>query len=126
PILIMSAYLLIHGKMDGLAELIELLLSTLSNTVSYARIFAMNAVHGALSHIFTLKDFTSGDGLGVINYIGMGIGSLVILAIEGLFSFIQTLRLQWVEFFAKVGYQGNGRKFKTMALARKYSTISRK
>jgi len=126
PILIMSAYLLIHGKMDGLAELIELLLSTLSNTVSYARIFAMNAVHGALSHIFTLKDFTTGDGLGVINYIGMAIGSLVILAIEGLFSFIQTLRLQWVEFFAKVGYQGNGRKFQTMALARKYSTITRK
>jgi len=114
-----------HGSLlDGVAELIELLLSTLSNTVSYARIFAMNAVHGALSHIFTLQEFTSGEGLGVINYIGVAIGALVILALEGLFSFIQTLRLQWVEFFAKVGYQGTGYKFHTMAIERKYSIVN--
>jgi V/A-type H+-transporting ATPase subunit I len=119
PMLVMSIYLLTHG-IDGLAELLELLLSTLSNTVSYARIFAMNAVHGALSHIFTLVDFTGGD-MKVMNYIGVAIGSLVILALEGLFSFIQTLRLQWVEFFAKVGYQGTGFKFETMAIKRIYS-----
>jgi len=124
PMLIMSAFLLIHGKIDGLAELLELLLSTLSNTVSYARIFAMNAVHGALSHIFTLKMFTGEEpGLGVINYIGMAIGSIVILVLEGLFSFIQTLRLQWVEFFAKVGYKGTGVKFHTMAIERQYSSM---
>ncbi|HUU78988.1 MAG TPA: V-type ATPase 116kDa subunit family protein [candidate division Zixibacteria bacterium] len=129
PILVMTAYLIVHGfkhgsLLDGVAELIELLLSTLSNTVSYARIFAMNAVHGALSHIFTLQEFTSGEGLGVINYIGVAIGALVILALEGLFSFIQTLRLQWVEFFAKVGYQGTGYKFHTMAIERKYSIVN--
>jgi vacuolar-type H+-ATPase subunit I/STV1 len=119
PMLVMSIYLLTHG-VDGLAELLELLLSTLSNTVSYARIFAMNAVHGALSHIFTLVDFTGGE-MGVVNYIGVAIGSLAILALEGLFSFIQTLRLQWVEFFAKVGYQGTGFKFESMAVKRIYS-----
>jgi len=125
PMLIMSVYLLTHG-LDGIAELVEMLLSTLSHTVSYARIFAMNAVHGALSHIFLLTDFTSGEGLGVINYIGIGIGAIVILALEGLFSFIQTLRLQWVEFFGKVGYKGTGFTFQTMAVERQYTTALRK
>ncbi|NHJ87400.1 MAG: hypothetical protein FK734_18200 [Asgard group archaeon] len=121
PILVMGIYLGTHG-LDGAAELIEILLSTLSNTVSYARIFAMNAVHGALSHIFTLTIFTGEEGgLGVINYIGMAIGSLVILVLEGLFSFIQTLRLQWVEFFSKMGYKGTGIKFQSIAIERKYS-----
>ncbi len=130
PILVMTVSLIIHGKrhgsiLDGVAELIELLLSTLSNTVSYARIFAMNAVHGALSHIFTLKDFTGGESMGVINYIGVAIGALVILALEGLFSFIQTLRLQWVEFFSKVGYKGTGTPFQSMAIPRKYSKFTK-
>ncbi|MCG3253992.1 MAG: hypothetical protein KAX09_09085 [Candidatus Heimdallarchaeota archaeon] len=126
PVVVMSGYLLIAHKLDGLAELLEILLSTLSNTVSYARIFAMNAVHGALSHIFTLQDFTPGDSMGVVNYIGVAIGSLVILAIEGLFSFIQTLRLQWVEYFSKVGYQGQGFKFQPIAIERRYTQIIRK
>jgi len=121
PIVVMSGYLLISHKLDGLAELLEILLSTLSNTVSYARIFAMNAVHGALSHIFTLVDFTGGHDLGVVNYIGVAIGSLVILALEGLFSFIQTLRLQWVEYFSKVGYQGQGFQFQSLAIDRIYT-----
>ncbi len=123
PIVIMSGYLLISHKLDGLAELLEILLSTLSNTVSYARIFAMNAVHGALSHIFTLQDFTEGSGMGVINYIGVALGSLVILALEGLFSFIQTLRLQWVEYFSKVGYQGQGFKFQSLDIERRYTQL---
>ena len=128
PIVVMAVFLVIHGLqhgsvLDAMAELIEFLLSTLSNTVSYARIFAMNAVHGALSHIFTLQDFTGGHGMGVVNYIGVAIGALVILALEGLFSFIQTLRLQWVEFFAKVGYTGTGYKFHTMVMVRKYSAM---
>jgi len=121
PVVVMSVYLLVSHKLDGLAELLEILLSTLSNTVSYARIFAMNAVHGALSHIFTLKDFTGGDSMGVVNYIGVAIGSLVILGLEGLFSFIQTLRLQWVEYFSKVGYQGQGFKFQSLAIERRYT-----
>lgn len=118
PILVMTIYLATHG-LDGIAELIELLLSTLSNTVSYARIFAMNAVHGALSQIFLFLD-ADGHMTG-FSYVGVVIGSLVILVLEGLFSFIQTLRLQWVEFFAKVGYQGTGFKFQSMQFERKYS-----
>ncbi|MFW9924322.1 MAG: V-type ATPase 116kDa subunit family protein, partial [Candidatus Thorarchaeota archaeon] len=134
PIIVMTVYLMIHGKkhgsmLDGAAELIELLLSTLSNTVSYARIFAMNAVHGALSQIFLLTQFVPPphEGqLGVVHYIGMALGALVILALEGLFSFIQTLRLQWVEFFSKVGYKGTGFKFQSVAIERRFSTFSPK
>jgi len=125
PIVIFSIYLITHGW-DGFGEILDIILSTLSHTVSYARIFAMNAVHGALSHIFLLTDFV-GDGhhLGVLNYFGVAIGALVILALEGLFSFIQTLRLQWVEFFGKAGYQGTGFEFKSLAIQRKYSQIAK-
>lgn len=136
PMLIMTIYLFTHG-LDGIGELLEILLSTLSHTVSYARIFAMNAVHGALSHIFLFSKFVDRTGgftiaeleeahiegfLGPVNYIGAIIaGGLVILVLEGLFSFIQTLRLQWVEFFSKVGYKGQGFKYQTLAIERKYS-----
>ncbi|TFF84326.1 hypothetical protein EU523_01715 [Candidatus Heimdallarchaeota archaeon] len=119
---VMTGYLVTHGW-DGVAELIELILSTFSNTVSYARIFAMNSVHGALSHIFLLTMFTGGE-FGVLNVIGTLIGALVILALEGLFSFIQTLRLQWVEFFGKMGYQGMGNKYDPILFQRKYSKVT--
>jgi V/A-type H+-transporting ATPase subunit I len=145
PLIVMTVYLLTHG-LDGVGELLEILLSTLSHTVSYARIFAMNAVHGALSHIFLFTDFTGvpkgyetealyqaalenahlEGSLGILNYAGILVGSLVILVLEGLFSFIQSLRLQWVEFFGKVGYQGSGFPFETMAIERQYSSMSRK
>ncbi|NHJ31337.1 MAG: hypothetical protein FK732_00600, partial [Asgard group archaeon] len=132
PMLTLTIYLLTHG-LEGLGELLEILFSTLSHTVSYARIFAMNAVHGALSHIFLLTDFINPTDklstaeldslhheglhgvLGPINIISaILIGGIFILVLEGLFSFIQTLRLQWVEFFSKVGYQGQGFKFQTL------------
>ncbi|NHJ49439.1 MAG: hypothetical protein FK733_16740, partial [Asgard group archaeon] len=141
PMLIMTVYLLTHG-LDGVGELLEILLSTLSHTVSYARIFAMNAVHGALSHIFLLTDFTNPTDklspveldslhhedlhgvLGPVNIIGaILIGGIVILILEGLFSFIQTLRLQWVEFFSKVGYQGQGTKYESVLKERLYSKV---
>lgn len=124
PIIILSIYLVTHG-FNGIGEILDILLSTLSHTVSYARIFAMNAVHGALSHVFLLTDFV-GDGhhLGALNYVGVAIGALVILALEGLFSFIQTLRLQWVEFFGKAGYTGTGFEFKSFAITRKYSQVA--
>ncbi|MBD3190566.1 MAG: hypothetical protein GF308_07970 [Candidatus Heimdallarchaeota archaeon] len=120
PLLLMTGYLATHG-LDGIAELLELVLSTFSNTISYARIFAMNAVHGALSQIFLFTMFT--DGFGVINILSAIIlGSLVIVPLEGLFSFLQTLRLHWVEFFAKMHYQGTGTEFKPITVERRYSS----
>ncbi|MHA1440281.1 MAG: V-type ATP synthase subunit I [Candidatus Heimdallarchaeota archaeon] len=124
PLIVMTLYLMIAHKLDGLGELLEIVLSTLSHTVSYARIFAMNAVHGALSHIFLFLD--ENGQMTWQSYIGVVIGSLVILVLEGLFSFIQSLRLQWVEFLGKVGYQGSGYLFETMTIERKYSQITTK
>ncbi|MHA1186295.1 MAG: V-type ATP synthase subunit I [Candidatus Heimdallarchaeota archaeon] len=124
PLIVMSVYLLVAHKLDGFGELLEITLSTLSHTVSYARIFAMNAVHGALSHIFLFLD--DEGHMTWQSYVGVVVGSLVILVLEGLFSFIQSLRLQWVEFLGKVGYQGSGFPFTTMAIERKYSQMARK
>jgi V/A-type H+-transporting ATPase subunit I len=124
PLIVMTVYLMVAHKLDGFGELLEITLSTLSHTVSYARIFAMNAVHGALSHIFLFLD-ENGE-MTPTSYVGIVVGSLVILVLEGLFSFIQSLRLQWVEFLGKVGYQGSGFPFTTMAIERKYSQIARK
>lgn len=109
PLVLSSIYHFKHG-MDGIGELLDYLITMISNTISFARIFAYTMVHGSLSLVFI--QLFSGNAHTLIEYLpGMILGGFVVIPLELLVSFLQSLRLCWVEFFSKIHFQGSGYLF---------------
>ena len=95
---------------QSIFELFETLISFLSNSLSYVRIGAFAVAHGGLSAvIFILAEMVSarhGAGYWVV----LVLGNLFIIGFEGMIVAIQTLRLEYYEFFSKF-FQGGGTRY---------------
>lgn len=90
-------------------ELFEVMLSYLSNTLSFLRIGAFAVSHAAMMEVvLMLAGATEG---GNPNWIVIVLGNLFVCAMEGLIVGIQVLRLEYYEIFSRF-YAGNGREFK--------------
>jgi len=85
---------------EGPLEFFEVFISAGSNTLSYLRIWALNLADFAIKFAF----FTSFGIAGAVA------GNLLVMILEGLIVFVQTLRLHWVEWFSKF-YEGSGSSF---------------
>ena len=90
--------------MQSVFELLETVLSYLSNTISFLRVGAFVIVHASMMMVvFTLAG-TPNNMLVVI------LGNLVVICLEALLSAIQGIRLEFYEMFSRC-YKGGGRKF---------------
>ena len=88
----------------------EFFLSMLTNTLSFVRIGAFALTHTALMMaIFTLRDLAGGDTF--MAYMIVIIGNIFVIGMEGFIIGIQTLRLEYYEFFMRF-FRGTGRLFK--------------
>ena len=85
--------------------LIEMLLSMLSNTISFLRVgaFALNHVGLYIAFLTLAKMMKTAWG----NWTILAVGNIVILTLEALIVFIQALRLEYYELFTKY-YRGDG------------------
>ena len=91
-------------------EIIEMLLSFLSNTISFLRLAAFAINHAGLCMaVYLLADMTTGAG----NILIAVIGNIVVLVLEGLIVGIQTLRLEYYELFSRF-YDGSGKEYKSI------------
>ena len=114
PILFIVEYL--HAKAEGIMDAIDHIIALFSNTLSFSRLMALLLVHAILSGIpFTLFGYDlnidSPLMLSPVNWvIGIIFGLVLIVPLEGLLSFLNSLRLHWVEWFTKF-YVGDGQPY---------------
>jgi V/A-type H+-transporting ATPase subunit I len=96
-------------------ELFETLISLLSNSLSYVRVGAFAVAHGGLSAVIFLLADMAGSPRSVGYWIVILLGQLFIVGFEGLIVGIQTMRLEYYEFFSKF-FSGGGMRYKPLTL----------
>lgn len=94
--------------LQGFFELFEVLLSYFSNSLSFVRVGAFAVSHAAMMEVVLML---SGAESGHINWIGVVLGNIFVMGMEGLIVGIQVLRLEYYELFSRF-YTGGGRAFK--------------
>jgi len=110
---------------EGSIETFDTLLSVMSNVLSYIRLLALALAHIALLFaINQMGNLIRGVGLGfdILNLIGSIFGNMIVILIEGLLVFINTLRLHYYEFFFKF-FQGSGTEYFPFYLDADYSIM---
>jgi len=110
---------------EGSIEAFDTVLSVMSNVASYIRLLALALAHIALLYaINAMSTLIEGEGLGVeiVNFIGSIFGNILVILLEGLLVFINTMRLHFYEFFFKF-YQGAGIEYFPFYLDNNYSIM---
>ncbi len=98
-------------------ELFEVLISFLSNTLSYARVGGFALAHAGLSlAVYKMAEVAGGAPLvGILLYwLVVILGNLFIIGFEGMIVGIQTMRLHYYEFFSKF-FTGGGAQYEPLA-----------
>jgi len=102
--------------LQNVFELLEYVLSYLSNTVSFLRVGAFVLVHaGMMMVVFSL----AGENENIFVII---LGNVLVIALEGLLTGIQALRLEYYEMFSRF-FEGSGTGFEPITLKKQSNNI---
>jgi V/A-type H+-transporting ATPase subunit I len=103
---------------EGLVEVLEALLMYTANTASFMRVGAYAVSHAGLCLvIFALMDAVSKSTGGILwSALLLVIGNGIVIVLEGLVVGVQTLRLEYYEFFGKF-FVGEGQAYKPFDLS---------
>ncbi len=94
--------------LEAFFELFEIVLSYITNSISFLRVGAFAISHAAMMGVVMLL---SGAHSGNPNIFGVIIGNIFVVGLEGLVVGIQVLRLEYYEMFSRF-YRGTGKGFK--------------
>jgi V/A-type H+-transporting ATPase subunit I len=93
--------------MESTIDILEIVMGYLANTVSFIRIAAFALAHaGLFLSIFELSRIMKNAGGTVASVIVIILGNILIILLEGLVVSIQSLRLNYYEFFSKFFMSG--------------------
>ena len=103
---------------ESLVEVLDTVVSTVSNTATFIRLAAFALSHaGLFLATFSVADAVSHSGAGSVGAaLVLLIGNAVIIGLEGLIVAIQSVRLEYYEFFSKF-YSGNGEAYRPLRFA---------
>jgi V/A-type H+-transporting ATPase subunit I len=103
---------------EGGVEVLEALLMYMANTASFVRVGAYAVVHAGLCLvIFSLMDAVSHSAGGLLwSALLLVGGNAIVIAMEGLVVTVQTLRLEYYEFFGKF-FVGEGQAYRPFDLS---------
>ena len=103
--------------MEFLVDVLEIFTGYLSNTLFFMRVAGLGIAHASLMGTFLyLQSMVGGVG-GVVIFIA---GNLLVIVLEGLSSGIQSLRLNYYEFFSRY-FTGRGIAYSPVGLTRSSS-----
>ena len=95
---------------EGFFELFDVLLTFITNTVSYLRVGGFVLSHaGMMLVVYTLAGMVGGFGYWIV----LVLGNIFVMVLEGMIVGIQVLRLEFYEMFSRY-YEGGGRPFESM------------
>jgi len=100
---------------QALFELFETVISFMSNSLSYVRMGAFAVAHGGLSAVVFILAGLLSPSHGPAYWLTVALGNLVVIGFEGLIVGIQTMRLEYYEFFSKF-FNGGGRRYRPLTL----------
>jgi len=96
-------------------ELFEVVLSFVSNSLSFVRVGAFAVAHGNLAAVFFILAGMFGTTSSIGYWIMYLVGLVFIVGFEGLIVYIQTTRLTYYETFGKF-FSGGGKRFEPLTL----------
>ncbi len=103
--------------MDWIVEILEIFSGYLANTLSFMRVAGLGIAHVSLMMAFFEIAGMAGSpkGYTVWSILILILGNLLVVALEGLSAGIQSLRLNYYEFFSKY-FRGNGKAYMPVSL----------
>lgn len=99
--------------LEWLVDVLEIFSGFLANVLSFMRVAGLGIAHVSLmSAFFEMADLVGG---GILGFIVMVFGNALVIVLEGLSAGIQSLRLNYYEFFNKF-FTGHGLSYNPVAL----------
>ena len=105
--------IVIDTIMDFIVEVLEIFSGLLSNTLSFMRVAGLGIAHASLMSAF--YQIAEMPGNIVVQVLIMIFGNVLVIVLEGLSAGIQSLRLNYYEFFTKY-FTGHGMAFEPVGL----------
>jgi V/A-type H+/Na+-transporting ATPase subunit I len=109
---------IIDMVMEWIVGVLEIFSGYLSNTLSFMRVAGLGIAHVSLmAAFFQIADMAAQNGgsYGFWSYLILLLGNVLVIGLEGLSAGIQSLRLNYYEFFSKY-FSGTGRAYAPISL----------
>lgn len=102
--------------MEWIIEVLEVFAGYLANTLSFMRVAGLGIAHVTLLiAFFQIAEMAAPNGQNAVSIVILVLGNILIIALEGLSSGIQALRLNYYEFFSKY-FSPTGTVYKPISL----------
>lgn len=102
--------------MDWVLELLEVFSGYLANTLSFMRVAGLGIAHVMLMvAFFQIAEMVSPSGTSILSIIVLLVGNVIVIGLEGLSAGIQSLRLNYYEFFSKY-FVPSGKAYRPVSL----------
>ena len=114
----LGVFTFIDFFMEWVVEILEVFSGYLANTLSFMRVAGLGIGHVSLMvAFFTIAEMlgTVAGGYTVWSYVALIFGNVLVIALEGLSAGIQSLRLNYYEFFSKY-FSGSGVAYAPVSL----------